>query len=140
MAIRSHVARKMPRHMHESAWPQRPQRPQSSNDPLAREVTRAFEETLDELRKSKVAKDRASLAQALRNLRETYHLVTGEARPGQIKSVAPQRPTRPAAGRVVELMPPPAPPENPACGVEPTARGVPAETPVPEIPQGNNPL
>ena len=72
----------MPRHSGEAAGEFVPQCPHSCDDPLARELTRAIEETLAELRACKVAKDRASLAQALRNLRETYHLVTGEARPG----------------------------------------------------------
>lgn len=82
MAARSHAARKLRPNNGEIARTFAPQRPQISDDPLAFELTRAIEETLAELRACKVAKDRASLAQALRNLRETYHLVTGEARPG----------------------------------------------------------
>jgi hypothetical protein len=72
----------MPRSSGESAGTFVPQCPQVSDDPLARALTRAIEETLAELRACKVAKDRASHAQALRNLRETYHLVTGLERPG----------------------------------------------------------
>ena len=71
MAARSHAARKMAGHSGETAEPFVPQGPQSSADPLARKLTRAIEETLAKLRACEVAKDRASLAQALRNLRET---------------------------------------------------------------------
>jgi len=62
-------------------------------DPFAVELERAMEETLKELREADNAKDRAACAQALRNLRETYHMVTGLARPGVSKtgSVKPRR-------------------------------------------------
>lgn len=84
----------MPRHCGEAAGTFVPQHPHSSDGPLARELTRAIEETLADLRACKVAKDRASLAQALRNLRETFHLVTGEARPGIRKGGRRDEPRR----------------------------------------------
>ena len=60
-------------------------------DPYVQELMRAQEETLAELRSAESAKDKASLAQALKNLRETYHLATGLAKPGVLKPVS-QRP------------------------------------------------
>lgn len=56
-----------------------------TQDPFIAELERAMEETLQELRDADTAKDRAACAQALRNLRETYHLVTGLERPGVSK-------------------------------------------------------
>lgn len=59
-----------------------PPEPQPTIDPFVAKLAQAQEEKLDALLKCKDPKECASLAQALRNLRETYHLVTGEFRPG----------------------------------------------------------
>ncbi len=63
-------------------------------DPLTEDLARAMKETLKDYRTANDPKAQAMLAQALRNLRETYHLVTGQPRPGQIKSVAPRTRTQ----------------------------------------------
>ena len=60
-------------------------------DPYIEELMRAQVETLAELRACPMAKDKASLAQALKNLRETYHLATGLAKPGVLKHATKPR-------------------------------------------------
>ena len=52
------------------------------NDPIVAKLKRALEEKVDALLKCKDPKECAQLALAIRAVRETYHLVTGEARPG----------------------------------------------------------
>ncbi len=77
----------------------------NSNDPLAGKLAHAIDSTLADLMDTDEPKCKAMLAQALRNLRETYHLVTGQPRPGQIKSVAPR--TRTQAYPSPEVIPEP---------------------------------
>ncbi len=60
-------------------------------DPFSTALVRACDETLDELRSCKIARDKSALARTIRDLRETYHLATGQAKPGVIKHQA-QRP------------------------------------------------
>lgn len=52
------------------------------SDPYVETLMRAQIVTLDDYLACPIPKDRASLAQALKNLRETYHLATGLAKPG----------------------------------------------------------
>jgi len=66
-------------------------------DPFAARLALAQEETLDKLLSARQAKDRASLSQALRNLRETYQLVTGEGRNGKGSRGRERGPTGAAA-------------------------------------------
>ena len=54
-------------------------------DPLTEDLARAMKETLKDYRTANDPKAQAMLAQALRNLRETYHMVTGLPKPGQLK-------------------------------------------------------
>lgn len=82
------------------------------------------------------------LASAIARLSEIERQFSNRPMPGSLRPVPPQRSIRPAAGRVVELMPPPEPQAtivDPHCGVDATISGVPAETPQSEMPQGNNP-
>lgn len=66
----------------------------SQSDPVAKRFMDAIKLTLDEyLEAEKVdAKGRAALARAIRDLRETWHSITGQPRPGLAKGpVRPQR-------------------------------------------------
>lgn len=56
-----------------------------ATDPFTEALACACGETLKVLRESTKAQDRASYARALRELRETYHMVTGQAKPGVLK-------------------------------------------------------
>ncbi len=119
--------------------------PITTPDPLTTDLTRAMKETLADLRNAEQPKDRAMLAQALRNLRETYHLVTGQPRPGQIKSVAPR--TRSQAYPSPEVIPEPIQIEaqvsssvpmarpNAGCGVQAPTGSVPVQPTEPPTPQ-----
>ncbi len=60
-------------------------------DPSADELAHAQAELLAELRETPLAKDKAALSQAIKNLRETWHMQTGQPKPGTIKPVS-QRP------------------------------------------------
>jgi hypothetical protein len=69
--------------------------PDGSENPIANDIACACAETLRQLRKTNDAKEKVALARALRDLRETWHLVTGEAKPGNRKpSSPPQRQIR----------------------------------------------
>jgi len=120
----------------------------SSNDPLAGKLAHAIDSTLADLMDTNEPKCKAMLAQALRNLRETYHLVTGQPRPGQIKSVAPR--TRAQAYPSPEVIPEPIAIEaqvspsvpsarpNAGCGVQTPTSSVPttaADQPTPQAQQ-----
>lgn len=54
----------------------------ATQTPYAKELIRAQRETLRILRHTQPAHERALLARALRDLREVYHMVTGELKPG----------------------------------------------------------
>lgn len=60
-------------------------------DPFARTLGEACAETLERLRKATKPIERAQLARALRDLRETWHLATGKARPGITRGDQPAR-------------------------------------------------
>lgn len=51
----------------------------------ADELARAQAELLQELRETPSAKDKAALSQAIKNLREAWHMETGKPKPGTIK-------------------------------------------------------
>jgi hypothetical protein len=51
----------------------------------AYELARAQSELLAELRSCDSAKDKAALSQAIKNLREAWHMETGAPKPGTIK-------------------------------------------------------
>jgi len=51
----------------------------------ANKLALAQDRLLDELLATDSAKDRAALSQAIKNLRETYHMETGKPKPGTIK-------------------------------------------------------
>ena len=54
----------------------------------ANELMRAQVELLQELRETPEAKDKAALSQAIKNLREAWHMETGKPKPGTIKPVS----------------------------------------------------
>jgi len=51
----------------------------------ARELLCTRDELLAELRATPLAKDKAAIAQALKNVIESYHMETGKPKPGTIK-------------------------------------------------------
>ena len=64
----------------------------------AERLVHAQNTLLEELLTADCAKDKAALSQALKNLRETYHMATGAPKPGTIKPESRrtrQQPTRP---------------------------------------------
>lgn len=119
MAAKAHEARRRNKAMAEIAFTQEPSQPQIANDPFGERLSRAQDRLLDELLDSPDAKSKAALAQALRNLRETYHLVTGEARPGVRKESARKPAGQPPGGWHLPA----------ACGQQPTTNSVPASKP-----------
>lgn len=56
-----------------------------ARNPYADELVRAQAELLQELRTCESAKDKAALSQAIKNLREAWHMETGAPKPGTIK-------------------------------------------------------
>ena len=54
----------------------------------AQELLCARDELLAEMRTTPLAKDKASIAQALKNVMESYHMETGKPKPGTIKPVS----------------------------------------------------
>jgi hypothetical protein len=54
-------------------------------DPFVIELAHAQAEILQKLRNTPNSRDKMQLARALRDLRETYHMVTGTPKPGMIK-------------------------------------------------------
>jgi hypothetical protein len=60
---------------------------------LASALSHACDETLALARKSRIPQERAQLARALRDLRETWHLVTGKPKPANAKA-EPNKPRR----------------------------------------------
>lgn len=69
--------------------------PNGSQDPIANDIACACAETLRDLRKTKDAREKASLARALRDLRETWHMATGIPKPGNLKPSAPRQTRQP---------------------------------------------
>lgn len=75
-------------------------KPEPINEPVvshptlsdyAKELLCARAELLAEMRSTPLAKDKASIAQAIKNIMESYHMETGKPKPGTIKPVS-QRP------------------------------------------------
>ncbi len=54
-------------------------------DPYINDLVHAQIECLAKLRACESAKDAAALSQTLKNLRETYHMASGQPKPGTIK-------------------------------------------------------
>ncbi len=54
-------------------------------NPLANEFTCAMVETLRQFREASDYREKASLARSMREVRETYHLWSGQPKPGTIK-------------------------------------------------------
>lgn len=68
--------------------------------PLDDKFARALEDTLDKYLACQDAKERASIARSMREVRETYHLWSGQPKPGTIK---PERSkSRQQPGRLAE--------------------------------------
>ena len=107
-----------------------------SADPAAEDAQRiahAIYDTYDQLDKCKDPKGRALLARALRNLRETWHLVTGQARPGLAKPLPPRRPGQYAGAslRVLDMPATESGPGNGQAGGHDAGEGKVAQTPTP---------
>lgn len=58
---------------------------QPEQSAYANKLAYAQDKLLNELLTAESAKDKAALSQALKNLRETYHMATGAPKPGTIK-------------------------------------------------------
>jgi len=69
-----------------------------STDTFSPALSQACIETLELVRKERNPQQRAQLARALRDLRETWHLATGKPRPGQTRPDA--QPSRQSMPRV----------------------------------------
>lgn len=68
-----------------------------ASDPFCDALASACGETLHNLRTSKKPMEKAQLARALRDLRETWHMATGKPKPGMLKpgSAVERRPAMP---------------------------------------------
>jgi hypothetical protein len=86
MAKRSTAARLKAKEIREIAAAQSLADPATNGDPFVSYLAKAQAETLQRLISSRSPRDKMCLAKALRDLRETYHLVTGIPKPGLIKS------------------------------------------------------
>lgn len=86
LQLKSAIARKRNRELREQAEQlAREQRPVAIADPLENKFARALEDTLDSYLATDDATERAKIARALREVRETYHLWSGQPKPGTIK-------------------------------------------------------
>ena len=56
-----------------------------TQDPLGMELSRVQWQLVQKMKDNDDAKAVSALAQALKNVRETYHLVTGQAKPGVLR-------------------------------------------------------
>lgn len=91
MAQKSHEARRLAKLAAESPVNE----PQIAVNVVAERIAHAIELTLDQLEDAgTLAKDRQALATSLRSLRETYHMVTGDALPGRLKPESTRRQAR----------------------------------------------
>lgn len=89
----------------------------NSVNPLADGLSHAQGEILSRLRAADDPKEIAACARALREVRETWHMVTGEPRPG-IRRDTGRKSSQPAAAQFH------LPPAN--CGPGPTTNGMPS--------------
>ena len=62
-------------------------------DPIVSNLTRAMRETLTKCLTADNAKDAANYARALKDLREVWHMVTGQPKPG-VRKLPIERPAR----------------------------------------------
>jgi hypothetical protein len=75
---------------------------QTDKDAVSIRIARAIDLTLEQLLDPDTpAKDRQALATSLRSLRETYHMVTGDALPGRLKPSQDRRAPRPAPAQPI---------------------------------------
>lgn len=56
-----------------------------TSDPLGAKLVRVQWQLVRKMSRNKDAKQVSALAQALKNVREVYHLVTGQAKPGTLQ-------------------------------------------------------
>ena len=78
-------------------------------DPLGDKFARALEDTLDKYLACQDAKERASIARSMREVRETYHLWSGQPKPGTIKPESRRTRQSPARPPEPEPIDPPKP-------------------------------
>lgn len=91
MAALSHAARKLARQSGEVAAAFVPQSPQVSDDPLASKLSRVQEQLVAKMLDNGDTKAISMLARSFRDVREAYHLVTGQAKPGVIRETKSRR-------------------------------------------------
>ena len=91
-----------------------PPPPEPTVDPIAERLARTLREKLDLLDQETDPKSIASLARGIRELRETWHMVTGQPRPGLSREE--RRPVSVWDGPPTALAPPP-------CGVDTPTNG-----------------
>jgi len=70
-----------------------PTTPQTEPDPTVARIAHVMERTLDRMDHEKEPRALQALSRALRDLRETYHLVTGQPRPGQRRPAKERTPS-----------------------------------------------
>ena len=111
LQLKSAIARKHNRELREQAEQlAREQRAKSPLDPYVDDLAHAQVEYLARLRDPDItAKDAAALSQALKNLRETYHMATGAPKPGTIKPESRRTRQQPARPPEPEPIDPPKP-------------------------------
>jgi hypothetical protein len=85
MSKRSQEARAKAKEAREIAAAESLQNAANPTDPFVIELARAQALTLQRLISTRSAQEKMQLARALRDLRETYHMVTGTPKPGMIK-------------------------------------------------------
>lgn len=114
MSLKANAVRWAAWHARRDALPpQLPPQPLAEtpqDDPIVLKLKRALEEKVDALLKCKDPKECAQLALAIRAVRETYHLVTGEARPGVRRDGRRRGPSGNAAWREASVAQQPQPP------------------------------
>jgi len=81
----------------------------STENPLGRRLMRVQDRLVDQMNDADDPKAISALAQALRHVRETYHLVTGQAKPGVLKTDQSKR-RQPAPQVAIEVDTEPVPP------------------------------
>lgn len=86
LQLKSAIARKRNAELARQAKQLAPEQPAIATvSPLEDKFARALENTLDSYLATDDATERAKIARALREVRETYHLWSGQPKPGTIK-------------------------------------------------------
>jgi hypothetical protein len=78
---------------------------QPAADSSAERLKRVQDELIERMTGNGDAKAVSALAQALKNVREVYHLVTGQAKPGVLKADSRQRPRPPQVAIEIDAEP-----------------------------------